>query len=99
MSVRMIRAKVKDENAAEVEKAVEEMFAAIDAAQPQGVHYASSKLPDGVTYVILLALDDDANNPLEAIPAFRDFQANLRGWIAGPPALEQLTPVGSYKLF
>jgi quinol monooxygenase YgiN len=99
MSVRMIRAKIKADKVAELEKAVKELFTAIEAAQPQGVRYASCKLPDGVTYVILLALDDDENNPLGAVPAFRDFQENLKTWIAGPPAIEQLTPVGSYRLF
>jgi quinol monooxygenase YgiN len=99
MSVRMIRAKIKADKVGELEKAAKELFTAIEAAQPQGVRYASCKLPDGVTYVILLALDDDENNPLGAVPAFRDFQENLKTWIAGPPAIEQLTPVGSYRLF
>jgi quinol monooxygenase YgiN len=99
MSVRMIRAKIKADKVAELEKAAQEMFTAIEAERPPGVRYASSKLPDGVTFVILLGLDDDENNPLGSVPAFRDFQENLKTWIAGPPAIEQLTPVGSYRLF
>ena len=86
MSVRMIRAKIKPGKAAGLEKAAQEMFTAIEAARPQGVRYASCKLPDGVTYVILPGLDDNENNPLGAVPAFRDFQDNLNTWIAGPPA-------------
>jgi hypothetical protein len=66
MSVRMVRAKIKAGKAAELEKAAREMFAAIDAAAPQGVRYASCKLPDGETFVILLELDDDADNPWSA---------------------------------
>lgn len=99
MSVRMVRAKIKPGKTGELEKAAKEMFTAIEAAQPPGVHYASCKLPDGVTYVILLGLDDDENNPLFAVPAFTGFQENLKAWIAEPPAIEQLTPVGSYRLF
>lgn len=99
MTVRMIRAKINADKAAELEKAANEMFTAITATQPQGVRYASCRLPDGVTYVILLGLDDDENNPLIAVPAFRDFQENLKTWIAEPPVIEQLTPVGSYRLF
>jgi len=75
------------------------MFIAIEAAQPEGVRYGSCKQADGVTYVILLSLDDDENNPLGAVPAFRDFQEKLKNWIAEPAAIEQLTPVGSYRLF
>lgn len=99
MSIRMVRATIKADKTADMEKGAREMFAAIEAAQPQGVRYASSRLPDGETYVILLALDDDENNPLGAVQAFREFQENLKDWIAGPPTVEQLTPVGSYRLF
>jgi quinol monooxygenase YgiN len=99
MTVRMVRAKIKPGKAVELEKAAAEMFAAIEAAQPQGVRYASCKLPDGETYVILLALEDDENNPLAAVPAFREFQESLKGWLAAPPAIERLAPVGSYRLF
>ena len=99
MSVRMVRAKVKAGKTTEVEKAAKEMFAAIEAAQPQGVRYAACELPDGETYVILLELDDDDNNSLAAVQAFKDYQDNLKNWIAEPPVVEQLTPVGSYRLF
>lgn len=99
MSIRMVRATIKADKTADMEKGAREMFAAIEAAQPQGVRYASSRLPDGETYVILLALDDDEDNPLGAVQAFREFQENLKDWIAGPPTVEQLTPVGSYRLF
>jgi len=95
----MIRAKIKAGKTGELEKAAREMFTEIQAAQPQGVRYASCKLPDGETYLILLALDDDENNPLGAVPAFRDFQNNLSAWIAAPPTIEELEPVGTYRLF
>jgi hypothetical protein len=95
----MVRAKIKADKAAEMEKAAKEWFAAVEAAQPEGVRYASCKLPDGVTYVILLSLDSDESNPLESVPAFMEFQENLKNWIAEPPVVEQLTPVGSYRLF
>ena len=99
MSVMMLRAEIKAENVDDVEAAAIKMFAAIDAAKPQGVRYASCKLADGVTFVVLLALDDGTDNPLAPIPEFREFQENLKNWIARPPAPEQLTVVGSYQLF
>lgn len=94
----MVRAKIKPGKTADVERMAKEMFAAIEAAAPTGVRYASCKLPDDETFVILLELDDE-NNPLFTVPAFRDFQAALPSWVAGPPVVEQLTPVGSYRLF
>lgn len=100
MSVRMFRAKVKAANATDVESAGKELFAAIEAAQPQGVRYAWCKLPDGQNYVLIVDLDDDGNNPLTAVPAFKEVMDKLKNdWIAEPLAVEQLTPVGSYRLF
>ena len=98
MSVMMVRAKVKPESVDEVEASAKKMFAAIDRAQPQGVRYASSRLPDGVTFVALLELERN-DNPLPTLPEFRAFQESLRGWVTEPPTAESLTVVGSYRLF
>ena len=99
MKVLMVRSKVKPEHVAEVEAAVEKVFSAISQAQPKGVRYASSKLPDGVTFVALLELDTGVDNPLPGLPAFREFQENLKNWVAEPPVPEQMEVVGSYRLF
>ena len=99
MNVLMVRAKVKAESVTEAEAAAEKMFAAIEQAQPEGVRYASCKLADGVTFVALLQLDEGVENPLPAIPEFREFQASLKDWVDGPPTPEELTVVGSYGLF
>jgi hypothetical protein len=99
MSVMMIRAKVKPENASDVETAAKTMFDSLNKVKPQGVQYASSKLADGQTFVILLALESPADNPLPAIPEFRVFQEGLKGWLAEPPASEPLFVIGSYNLF
>jgi hypothetical protein len=99
MSVMMVRARVRSEQASQVEGAVRKVFSAIEAAQPEGVRYASCRLPDGVTFVIFLELEEGTGNPLPALPEFRDFQAGLAEWLAEPPVQEQLSVVGSYRLF
>ena len=99
MTVLMVRSKIKAESAGEVEAAVKAMFAAIEAARPQGVRYASCRLPDGVTYIALLQLEEGVENPLPSVPAFREFQENVKQWLAEPPTPEQLTIIGSYRLF
>ena len=99
MTIMMIRATVKAESVPEVEAGAREMFSAIAEAQPTGVRYASCKLPDGVTFVAILEIDDGVDNPLPAIPAFREFQENLKNWIAEPPTPEPLEVVGTYRLF
>jgi hypothetical protein len=99
MSVLTIQAKVSEENVAEVEAAATKMFAAIDAARPEGIRYASGKMPDGVTFLILLELEAEGENPLVTIPEFIEFQENLKTWIAEPPVPAPLEIVGSYRLF
>ena len=99
MSVMMIRANVRPEHTADLEAAAEKLFAALHEREPSGIRYGSCRLPDGVTYVILLEIEEGTENPLPGIPEFGAFQAGLRGWLAGPPTTEQLTIVGSYRLF
>jgi hypothetical protein len=99
MNVLMVRSKVKAESVAEVEAAITKVFSAIERAQPAGVRYASSRLEDGVTFVALLELEGGVDNPLSAVPAFVEFQEDLKKWVSGPPTLEQMTVIGSYRLF
>lgn len=99
MNVLMVSAKVKDECVDDVIAAATKMFAAIEEAQPEGIRYSSCLKSDGVTAVALLEIEDGVENPLPALPAFQEFQANLPNWVAEPPALDQLTVVGSYRMF
>lgn len=99
MSVMMIRPRLKADSVEAAEAAIKTMFAAIEQAKPEGVRYASCKLADGVTFVVLLALDDGIDNPLAAVAEFREFQQNLKDWVVEPPMPDQLTVVGSYRLF
>jgi len=99
MNVLMVRSKIKAESVAEVEAAIEKAFSEIKQAQPTGVRYASSRLADGVTFVVLLKLEDGEHNPLAAVPGFVEFQEDLKKWIAEPPTVEQMTVIGSYRLF
>lgn len=99
MTVLMIRSKVKEEAVAEAEAAVEKWFSTVHEAKPAGVRYASTKAPDGVTFVVFIQLENPPENPLTALPGFAEFQENIKRWTAeaGPP--EPLTVVGSYRLF
>jgi len=99
MTVLMVRSKIRAEAVDDVDAAVERLFAAIHHAQPDGIRYASGRLPDGVTYVAMLALDEGVDNPLPTLPEFQEFQQNLAKWTAEPPIGEPLTVVGSYRLF
>jgi hypothetical protein len=99
MQVMMVRSKVKSESVGDVEAGVQKMVAAIEEAQPVGVRYSSCKLPDGVAFVALLELEDGNENPLVNLPAFREFQDNLKNWLAESPMPERLEVVGFYRVF
>jgi hypothetical protein len=98
MTLLLIRAKLKEEAAAEAEAATVTMFAAVHQANPEGVRYASTKAADG-TFHVFLQLDDPHENPLPEIPAWVEFQEDLKQWVAESAAPEPLTVVGSYRLF
>jgi hypothetical protein len=99
MKVVMVRAKVKDAHVAEIEAAGERLFAALERGQPQGLRYTTCRLPDGVTYINLIAIDDGVDNPLLALPEARTFQEGLKQWLAEPPTSESLTVLGAYRVF
>src|SRR4029079_17725239 len=90
MSVHMVEAKIKRESVTDVQAAAEKMFAAINAAQPEGIRYASSLLPDGETFVALLQVDDRVDNPLPGFPEFREF---LEGVEASRAKLANVQPL------
>jgi hypothetical protein len=99
MSVTMIRATIRPDRVADIEAEAQKMFAAINEARPIGVRYASCRVADTDTFVVLLAIEDGLENPLAEVAAFRAFQGGLGDAMAGPPAVEQLDVVGSYRLF
>lgn len=99
MGLMMVRSKIKADSIDEIEAAGRKVISALDREQVQGIRYATCRLPDGVTYLNLLQLDDGIRNPLPALPESKDFQANLKGWLAEPVTSEQLTIISSYRLF
>lgn len=99
MNVLMVRAKIKEENVADAQAAVEKVIQALEQAQPSGVRYASCTLGDGVTLVALLELESDGGHPLRGFPAYTEMLENLKQWYAEPPTVEHLTVIGSYGLF
>jgi hypothetical protein len=97
MTLQMVRAAVRPENAAALEAAAAKVFAALHELQPDGLRYASLRLPDA-SYLILLEVEDGAENPLPSIAAFQEFQAGLGGWLSGAPVIESASVVGSYRV-
>ncbi len=99
MTVIMIQSKLKAESVADVQAAITKMLIAVDAAQLEGVRYASLLLPDGQTLVALLQVDDGRENPLTDLPEYRELLEIVEPARAEPPVVQRWTVTGSYRLF
>jgi hypothetical protein len=99
MSVMLLRQKVKDGSVEEAEEAARDLFATLDRVRPEGLRYASTRVAGSSTFVALLELADDVEDPRPAIPEYGRFLERLKGLLDGPPVIEQLDVVGSYNLF
>jgi len=64
--------------------------------QPDGFHYATFKLEDGVSFVHV-ATQEGEHNPLSDVAAFQRFQADIRARCDEPPVATPLAEVGSYR--
>ena len=97
MTVLIVQYRIRDDARPELDAAVGRLMAAVAEAAPDGVRYTLGTLPDGVTVVGLLELEDGAENPLPGIPEAGAFQRDLAGWVVGdPPAPVRLDELGSY---
>lgn len=99
MTILMVTSKVKEENVADAEAAVDKLFRALEEAQPAGVRYAVTKFSDGVTIVAFLELGPGQEHPLQTLPAYTELLESFGPWRAEPPAVEHMTVLGSFHLF
>ncbi len=97
MSVKVIRYKTKPECVAENERLIRGVYAELATNQPEGLHYATLRLDDGVSFLHVAVLDGD-ENPLTTSAAFAEFQSHIGDRLAEGPAQADATPVGSYRL-
>jgi hypothetical protein len=91
----MVRYTIKAERVAENEQLVRAVYEELDRAQPDGLHYATFKLNDGVTFIHLATHENE--NPLQQVEAFQRFQQGIRDRCDEPPAVAQLEEIGSYR--
>jgi hypothetical protein len=64
--------------------------------KPDGLRYATFRLDDEVSF-IHLAITEQAPGPLPTLDAFKRFQADIGSRCDQPPAVTELSEVGSYR--
>src|SRR5712692_7780995 len=96
MGSSMIRYKVKPERAAENETLVKAVYEQLGREKPDRLHYATFKLPDGVSFMHVVFETDQPGRILGEVAAFQAFQADIESRCDEPPAVMEITLVGSY---
>jgi hypothetical protein len=94
---KVIRYTTKPQSADENERLIRAVFAELATEKPEGLHYASFRLDDGVSFLHVAVVDGD-ENPLTKSAAFGEFQAGIQDRVAEGPVQADATPIGSYRL-
>jgi hypothetical protein len=98
MGSSMVRYKVRPGRADENEQLVKAVYEQLAKAQPDGLHYATFKLPDGVSFMHIVFESDQPGLILNEVAAFKEFVDEIGSRCEEPPVATELTIVGSYRL-
>jgi hypothetical protein len=94
----IVRYRVKPERAPENEELVRAIYAELNETKPGGLHYATFRLDDGVSFLHLSAHDNDGPSPLTNVQAFKGFQENIADRCDEVPVVSAVTEIGSYAI-
>ncbi len=93
MNAAVIRYRTKPAAADENQRLIENVFAELAEAAPEGLSYASFRLADGVSFVHVFSGDDTA---LTALTAFKEFQRTLGDRLEAGPDRDDAGLIGRY---
>jgi hypothetical protein len=96
----MVRYTVKPGREAENEELVRAVYEELRRTKPAGLHYATFRLEDGVSFVHISSIEtEDGRNPLSEVNAFARFQENIGDRLEDGPVVSDLHEIGSYRFF
>ena len=98
MGSSMVRYKVRPDRADENVSLVKAVYAQLPEEKPEGLHYATFRLPDGVSFMHLVVETDQPGRILGEVAAFKAFSADIESRCEEPPVVTELTLVGSYRV-
>jgi hypothetical protein len=94
---KVIRYTTKPESAEENERLIRAVYEELATEKPAGLHYATFRLDDGVSFLHLAVLDGEVN-PLTTSAAFAEFQSGIQDRLVEGPFQADVRAVGSYQL-
>jgi hypothetical protein len=92
----VVRYQTRPDAAEENARLVKGVYAALSELKPKDFRYATYRLADNVTFVHVAQIDATVD-PLPTLPAFAEFQRDLRQRCVQQPAPSEATVVGSYE--
>ncbi len=98
MGSSMVRYKVRADRADENVALVQAVYAQLARERPEGIHYATVRLPDGVSFVHVVIDSDNASGVLNRLSAFQAFVSDIGDRCDEPPVATEVTLVGSYAV-
>ncbi len=98
MGSSMVRYRVKPERADENVALIQAVYAELATARPEGLHYATFRLADGVSFMHVVVETDQPGRILGEIEAFKAFTADIDRRCDEPPVATEITLVGSYQV-
>ncbi len=98
MGSSMVRYKVKPGRAEENAALVEAVYEQLGRERPAGLHYATFRLPDGVSFMHIVFETDQPGRILGEVAAFAAFTAEIESRCEEPPVAVEVTLVGSYGM-
>lgn len=94
----VVRYKVKPDQVEENARLVKNVFAELKAKALDGVRYMTLNLDDGTFVHFATVLDDNADNPITKLDAFKAFTKDIASRCIEPPRSTAATVVGNYRM-
>jgi len=98
MGSSMIRYKVRPDRAVENVALVEAVYAQLALERPEGIHYATFQLPDGVSFMHIVIDSDQPGRILGELAAFKAYVGDIETRCDEPPVATELTLIGAYAV-
>jgi hypothetical protein len=92
----MVRYKVHPDRADENVALVKAVYEQLAHDRPDGLHYATFRLPDGVSFMHIVIETDEPGRILNEVAAFKAFVADIAERCDEPPIATEISLVGSY---
>jgi len=98
MGSSMVRYKVRPDRADENVALVQAVYEQLDRERPEGLHYATFRLPDGVSFMHVVFESDQPGRILNDLGAFKAFATDIESRCDEPPVATEITVIGSYAI-